>query len=219
MLVSICSLTTVDRASQERKKNIKMSKVLFTVLVVCFAQLAYGRVARQSVTTTETSVIDELFQGAKSLFDEVHNATLNLAGVKSDDEFWGKGKELFTKYQKSLESSVADLDANTKDLQGEAKDLVTAFNTKVTAIANDLKAKNPELFSGDVQKLQDIADKTLRTVVQEGQKLKTRLEAEGERIKPQVEATLKQITEAATKTATEFKANAETAINSISKKN
>ncbi|XP_055295702.1 uncharacterized protein LOC129565164 isoform X2 [Sitodiplosis mosellana] len=200
-----------------------MSKVLFTVLVVCFAQLAYGRVARESVTTSTASplvgLIEQSFEGVKVLFDGVHNATLNLAGVKSDDEFWGKGKELFTTYQKTLESSLADLDANTKDIQGKAKDLYTAFTAKIATVLNDLKAKNPELFSGDVQKLQDIADKTLRTVVQEGQKLKTRLEAEGERIKPQVEATLKQITEAATKTATEFKANAETAINSISKKN
>lgn len=42
----------------------------------------------------------------------------------------------------------------TKEIQGKAGELYKAFQGKVTEVTNELKAKNPELFSGDIQKLQ-----------------------------------------------------------------
>lgn len=46
----------------------------------------------------------------KAAIDGAHNATLNLAGVKSDDEFWTKAKNQFTTFENTLRSSVTDLD-------------------------------------------------------------------------------------------------------------
>lgn len=42
----------------------------------------------------------------------------------------------------------------TKPLQGQAQDLVKAFVAKIEDVGKELKAKNPELFSGDTKKLQ-----------------------------------------------------------------
>lgn len=41
-----------------------------------------------------------------------------------------------------------------KPLKGKAEELVKSFSAKVTEVTDELKAKNPELFSGDAQKLQ-----------------------------------------------------------------
>lgn len=76
------------------------------------SQLAFGRVARES-TTTVSPIIDTLnsaYDLAKTFIDGAHNATLNLAGVKSDDEFWAKAKAQFTTYENTLRSSISDLD-------------------------------------------------------------------------------------------------------------
>lgn len=42
----------------------------------------------------------------------------------------------------------------TKPLQGQTQDLVKAFISKIDEVGKELKAKNPELFSGDTKKLQ-----------------------------------------------------------------
>lgn len=39
-------------------------------------------------------------------------------------------------------------------MQGKAQDLFKAFTAEVSKVTNELKAKNPELFSGDAKKLQ-----------------------------------------------------------------
>lgn len=39
-------------------------------------------------------------------------------------------------------------------MQGKAKEFFQAFTAKITEVTDDLKAKNPELFSGDSKKLQ-----------------------------------------------------------------
>lgn len=41
----------------------------------------------------------------------------------------------------------------SKPLQAKAQDLVKEFTTQVTQVTDELKAKNPELFSGDAEKL------------------------------------------------------------------
>lgn len=107
----------------------------------------------------------------------------------------------------------------TKPLKGKAEELYKAFSAKVTEVTNELKAKNPELFSGDTKKLQEVAERSLRTVVDETQKLRTRLQAEGQQISPKIEETLKAVYDSSVKTAQDFKTQAESAINSIQKKN
>lgn len=59
----------------------------------------------------------------------------------------------------------------------------------------------------------------MRTVVEETNKLRNRLEAEGQQLTPKIEATLKQVYESAVKTAEDFKTQAENAVNAIAKKN
>lgn len=66
---------------------------------------------------------------------------------------------------------------------------------------------------------QAVADRALRTVAEESQKLRTRLEAEGKQFTPKIEATIKQVNEAVVKTAQDLKTQAEAALNTISKKN
>lgn len=41
----------------------------------------------------------------------------------------------------------------SQPLQAKAQDLVKEFTTQVTKVTDELKAKNPELFSGDAEKL------------------------------------------------------------------
>lgn len=66
---------------------------------------------------------------------------------------------------------------------------------------------------------QDVAERTLRTVVDSTQTLRRNLEKEGERVSPKIEATLKAIYDSSLKTVNELKTTAETAVNSIQKKN
>lgn len=56
-------------------------------------------------------------------------------------------------------------------------------------------------------------------MVDETQKLRTRLEAEGERISPKVEETLKAVYDNSVKAAQDLRTQAEAAINQINKKN
>lgn len=65
----------------------------------------------------------------------------------------------------------------------------------------------------------DVADRALRTVAEESEKLKTRLEAEGKQFTPKIQATIKQVNEAIVKTAKDFKTQAEATLNTITKKN
>lgn len=46
----------------------------------------------------------------KTAVEGAHNASLNLAGVKNDDEFWAKAKSQFTTFENTLRSSISDLD-------------------------------------------------------------------------------------------------------------
>lgn len=104
-------------------------------------------------------------------------------------------------------------------MQGKAEELFKAFTAKVTEVTDELKAKNPELFSGDTKKLQEVAERSLKTVVDESKKLRTRLEAEGQQISPKLEQTLKTVYDSAVKTAKDFKTQADKTINEIQKKN
>lgn len=48
----------------------------------------------------------------------------------------------------------SEFDLQTKPLQGQTQDLIKAFTAKLEEVGKELKAKNPELFSGDTKKLQ-----------------------------------------------------------------
>lgn len=50
--------------------------------------------------------------------------------------------------------SILFFSVQVKPLQTQTQDLVKAFVAKVTEVGDELKAKNPELFSGDTKKLQ-----------------------------------------------------------------
>lgn len=127
-------------------------------------------------------------------------------------------------------------------MTGKAEELFKAFSTKVTEVIDELKAKNPELFSGDAQKLQvswsrprifspfadpihiqthsqEVGERSLRTVAEEATKLRTRLQAEGQQISPKLEATIKKVYESAVKTATDVQTQAQNAVNAVAKKN
>lgn len=91
---------------------------------------------------------------ANETFEAFHKSFLNIAGVKSDDEFWAKSKSNFDTFQNTITSTAKDLNEQTKPLQTQTQDLVKAFVAKITEVGDELKAKNPELFSGDAKKLQ-----------------------------------------------------------------
>lgn len=141
----------------------------------------------------------------------------------------------------------------SKPLQAKAQDLVKEFTNQVTKVTDELKAKNPELFSGDAEKLrvstknrfmcfikysnvyfeylnrfnkfspfkkkQAVGERSLRTIVDETAKLRTRLQEAGAEITPKIEATLKQVVDSAQETAQQFKTQAEAAVNTIAKQN
>lgn len=67
--------------------------------------------------------------------------------------------------------------------------------------------------------MKGLVDRTIRTVADESQKLRAKFEAEGKELSPKLQATVTQVYEAAVKTANDFKVQAESAINSIAKKN
>lgn len=71
----------------------------------------------------------------------------------------------------------------------------------------------------NVEYLQEVAERSFRTIVDESQKLRTRLEAEGQKISPKIEETLKSVYDSSLKTAQDFRTQAEAAINQIQKKN
>lgn len=66
---------------------------------------------------------------------------------------------------------------------------------------------------------QAVGERSLRTIVDETQKLRTKLAAAGEEVSPKLEATIKQVYEGAVKTAEDFKNQVETQVNAIAKKN
>lgn len=130
--------------------NIQWNFIVFVCFFFKF-QLAYGRVAREAPTS---SPIDDAFKLANETFEAFHKSFLNIAGVKSDDEFWAKSKSNFDTFQNTITSTAKDLNEQTKPLQTQTQDLVKAFVAKITEVGEELKAKNPELFSGDAKKLQ-----------------------------------------------------------------
>lgn len=118
-------------------------------------------------------------------FESVHRSFLSVAGVKNDEEFFSKAQSQFQTFQNTIKSGIDDLNeevslmwkllcsmlanANlywmilqTKPLQTQAQDLVKAFIARIDEVGNELKAKNPELFSGDTKKLQVSSNKSNR---------------------------------------------------------
>lgn len=68
-------------------------------------------------------------------------------------------------------------------------------------------------------KKQAVGERSLRTIVDETAKLRTRLQEAGTEITPKIEATLNQVVASAQETAQQFKTQAEAAVNTIAKQN
>lgn len=65
--------------------------------------------------------------------------------------------------------------------------------------------------------LKEYGEKTVKTVLEESKKLRDKLQAEGTKITPQLEAALKNVYDSAVKTANDLKVQAENAINTAKK--
>ncbi|XP_031617527.1 uncharacterized protein LOC116337255 [Contarinia nasturtii] len=198
-----------------------MSKVLFTILAVCLVQVAYGRVAREEPTTVNPfyALVQNAIDMANSTFNELNKAVLDFNGVQNNEQLYNKTKANVNTFAESLRSQISSINEETKPIQGKADELFKTFIAKGNEIVENLKSKNPEIFSGDLKKLQSVGENALRTIADESEKLRSRLQAAGHEITPQIEQNLKKINEAVIKSAQDFKTQAESTLNSISKKN
>lgn len=64
----------------------------------------------------------------------------------------------------------------------------------------------------------DAAEKNIKSIAESVQNVRAKLEAEGQNISPQLEATLKSIVDNTAKAAEEFKTKAQSAVSAIQKK-
>lgn len=77
----------------------------------------------------------------------------------------------------------------------------------------------PNIWFNNIWFWKALVDRTIRTVADESQKLRGKFEAEGKQLSPKLEATVNQVYQAAVKAANDFKTQADSVVNSITKKN
>jgi len=159
------------------------------VLALCVAQVT---LAEQNVATTESG-LNSLLKSGGEAFESIHQAFLNIAGVKNDAELFSKVEGQVKTFGSTLSNQVAQLREETKGQTGKVQELFKEFQDKVTQKAEEFKANNPEFFSGDADKFQEGVEKRYRLVLQETEDLRKKLSAEGENISGKTQKLLDDI--------------------------
>lgn len=88
--------------------------------------------------------------------EQVHTSFLRLVDARSDSEFIQKVGDNLKSYGEQLSTGIADVQEEIKPYTGKAQELANEFVKKASEVQNDIKNKHPEIFSGDVKKIQVI---------------------------------------------------------------
>lgn len=94
------------------KKNVCVFlKYFLCVFFLLSKQLAFCRVAREAPAANPWL---DAWNLANETIEQFHRSFLNIAGVQSDAELWGKARTQFTTYENTLRSGVASLEEEVR---------------------------------------------------------------------------------------------------------